>query len=206
MFTNFVPERKRPMHFWECWCLRCDCKEWRRQHGPELGQLQVMPYSAKGSQQDITMNEACLNLSLLPYLGPASYVIHNAIHRLLVLFCLRWSFSSWVHVPWAGHTFCVKSQLPLHKDSAQKFQTAVWHLSSQDWPDLKVALPKSPIFRLVQGREVIRAKEHNRTYVPPKAFSGRTPGISPDPHPWNESRLLKLEHRCLLFLTFQPWV
>lgn len=41
------------------------------------------------------------------------------------------------------------------------------------------------------------------TYVPPKALSGRTPGISPDPYPWTESRLFRPK-QVFSFLPYSP--
>lgn len=67
------------------------CTVQRAKEAPQtrIGTAARVPYSTTGIQRDLPMKEARLKL-----LGPASYVIHNAIHGLLVLFLLRWNFSS----------------------------------------------------------------------------------------------------------------
>lgn len=88
MFTNSVPERDR------CSSGSADAHTvTAKRKGGSTHQnwdiWQMTPCSAKGSQQDLPVKETCLKLRLLLCLGPAKYVIHNTIHRLLVLFLLR---------------------------------------------------------------------------------------------------------------------
>ena len=88
MFTNSVPERD-PGSSGSAGACTVVAESEGGSTDQNWDSWQVMTYSAKGSQQEKPMKEACLKLSLLLCLGPASYVIHNAIHRLPVLFLLR---------------------------------------------------------------------------------------------------------------------
>jgi len=77
----------------------------------------------KGSQQDKPMKEAYLKLSLLLYMRSASYVIHNAIHRLLVLFLLRWNFVSCsLHCP---YIFCQVTTATTQRSSSEVLDSSL---------------------------------------------------------------------------------